>query len=55
MCGQTLVRNGKTSAGKQRYRCLNCGSSRSTPMKVRSAPKGGRPPRTLDVSRETRV
>lgn len=29
MCGQTLVRNGKTSAGKQRYRCLNCGSSRS--------------------------
>ncbi|MFE4082847.1 IS1249 family transposase [Arthrobacter sp. NtRootA1] len=29
VCGQTLVRNGKTAAGKQRYRCLNCGASRS--------------------------
>ncbi|WP_441426410.1 IS1/IS1595 family N-terminal zinc-binding domain-containing protein [Arthrobacter sp. YAF34] len=29
MCGRTLVRNGKTAAGKQRYRCLDCGASRS--------------------------
>ncbi|WP_442865394.1 transposase-like zinc-binding domain-containing protein, partial [Arthrobacter sp. B2a2-09] len=29
ICGRALVRNGKTAAGKQRYRCLDCGASRS--------------------------
>ena len=29
ICGRALVRNGKTAAGKQRYRCLECGASRS--------------------------
>ncbi|WP_432416459.1 transposase-like zinc-binding domain-containing protein, partial [Paenarthrobacter nicotinovorans] len=29
ICGRGLVRNGKTAAGKQRYRCLKCGASRS--------------------------
>ncbi|WP_258070751.1 IS1249 family transposase [Pseudoclavibacter sp. AY1F1] len=27
VCGQRLVKNGKTPAGTQRWRCLNCGSS----------------------------
>lgn len=27
ICGRALVRNGKTAAGKQRYRCLDCGAS----------------------------
>ncbi|MHA7167897.1 transposase-like zinc-binding domain-containing protein [Arthrobacter bambusae] len=29
VCGRALVRNGKTAAVKQRYRCLGCGASRS--------------------------
>ncbi|WP_456510293.1 IS1249 family transposase [Arthrobacter sp. TE12231] len=29
VCGRGLVRNGKTAAGKQRYRCLDRGASRS--------------------------
>ncbi|WP_442542861.1 transposase-like zinc-binding domain-containing protein [Arthrobacter sp. KN11-1C] len=29
ICGQALVRNGRTAAGMQRYQCLKCGPSRS--------------------------
>ena len=29
VCSSKMVKNGKTKAGKQRYRCLECGSSPS--------------------------
>lgn len=29
VCSNKMVKNGKTKAGKQRYRCLECGSSQS--------------------------
>ena len=29
VCSSKMVKNGKTKAGKQRYRCLKCGSSQS--------------------------
>ncbi|WP_442015863.1 IS1/IS1595 family N-terminal zinc-binding domain-containing protein [Paenarthrobacter sp. 2TAF44] len=28
ICGCGMVRNGKTGAGKHRYRCLECGVGR---------------------------
>ncbi|MCX8456018.1 IS256 family transposase, partial [Paenarthrobacter ureafaciens] len=27
ICGEELVKNGRTSAGRQRWRCKSCGSS----------------------------
>ncbi len=27
VCGSSMKRNGKTKSGKQRWRCLECGSS----------------------------
>ena len=29
VCSSKMVKNGKTKAGTQRYRCLECGSSQS--------------------------
>ncbi|WP_033518900.1 transposase-like zinc-binding domain-containing protein, partial [Bifidobacterium cuniculi] len=29
-CGKTMSKNGTTSAGKTRYRCTTCGTSRTT-------------------------
>lgn len=29
VCSSKMVKNGKTKAGTQRYRCLDCGSSQS--------------------------
>lgn len=29
VCSSKMVKNDKTKAGKQRYRCLECGSSQS--------------------------